>query len=74
VTPTEHGWTFNENEECPTFAPSILFFPHPSSPPFAHQVRCHSFIRDGRWEFLSDCEHALAGQTVDMVDVFGDNP
>ena len=26
--------------------------------------RCHSFIRGGRIEFLSDCSHALAGKTV----------
>ncbi|TXH44018.1 MAG: hypothetical protein E6Q97_33325 [Desulfurellales bacterium] len=30
--------------------------------------RCHCFIREGRIEFCADCEHALAGQTVDMVD------
>lgn len=28
---------------------------------------CHSFLRAGRWEFLSDSAHHLAGQTVDMV-------
>lgn len=27
---------------------------------------CHSFVRDGRIEFLSDCTHALAGQTVPL--------
>ena len=31
--------------------------------------RCHSFIRDGRIEFLSDCTHPLAGQTVDLADI-----
>lgn len=25
---------------------------------------CHSFVRDGKIEFLSDCTHELAGQTV----------
>lgn len=25
---------------------------------------CHSFVRDGMIEFLSDCTHKLAGQTV----------
>jgi hypothetical protein len=29
---------------------------------------CHSFIRDGRIEFLSDCTHDLAGQTVDLPE------
>lgn len=28
---------------------------------------CHSFLRDGRWEFLGDSAHRLVGQTVDMV-------
>ncbi len=27
---------------------------------------CHSFIRDGNIEFLSDCTHELAGQTVPL--------
>lgn len=30
--------------------------------------RCHSFITDGRIQFLSDCTHALAMQTVDLPD------
>lgn len=29
---------------------------------------CHSFVTDGRIQFLSDCTHALAGQTVDLPD------
>jgi len=27
-------------------------------------TRCHTFIRGGLIEFLSDCSHGLAGQTV----------
>lgn len=27
---------------------------------------CHSFVRDGQIQFLGDCTHALAGQTVDL--------
>ncbi|TGD82861.1 DUF6527 family protein [Hymenobacter wooponensis] len=27
---------------------------------------CHSFVRDGQIQFLSDCTHALAGQTVPL--------
>lgn len=30
---------------------------------------CHSFVRAGRWQFLSDSTHALAGQTVDCVPI-----
>lgn len=31
--------------------------------------RCHGFIRDGRIQFLADCTHALAGQTVDLPEI-----
>jgi hypothetical protein len=27
---------------------------------------CHSFVTDGKIQFLSDCSHELAGQTVDL--------
>lgn len=30
------------------------------------QSVCHSFVTDGRIQFLGDCTHALAGQTVDL--------
>lgn len=30
---------------------------------------CHSFVTDGRIQFLSDCTHALAGQTVDLPEI-----
>ncbi len=33
-----------------------------------HCYRCHSFIRNGKIQFLSDCSHSLAGQTVDLPD------
>jgi hypothetical protein len=32
---------------------------------------CHSFVTGGRIEFLGDCTHALAGQTVDLPDIEG---
>lgn len=31
--------------------------------------RCHSFVKDGRIEFLSDCSHALAGKTGDLSEL-----
>lgn len=40
--------------------------PHVADPAFGP---CHSFIRDGRWQYLSDTAHRLAGQTVPMVPV-----
>lgn len=29
---------------------------------------CHSFVTDGKIQFLSDCTHELAGQTVELPD------
>lgn len=41
---------------------------HPDDPaPFKCRV-CHSFVTDGRIQFLTDCTHALAGQTVELPD------
>jgi len=42
---------------------------HPDKPAPFHCFRCHSFVRDGRIQFLSDCMHELAGQTVNLPDV-----
>ena len=36
-------------------------------------ARCHTFVRAGQIEFLNDCTHALAGQTVPMPDWPADN-
>jgi hypothetical protein len=30
--------------------------------------RCHSFVTDGQIQFLDDCTHELAGQTVPLPD------
>ncbi|HWK13245.1 MAG TPA: DUF6527 family protein [Rhizobiaceae bacterium] len=31
--------------------------------------QCHSFVRDGHIQFLGDCSHALAGQTVPLQPI-----
>ena len=58
-------WAFNGDVERPTVNPSILVttrFPD-------HTKICHSFIRDGRIQFLSDSTHQLAGKTVELPDL-----
>lgn len=54
-------WTWDENVESPTFDPSMLV-EYGGSP----ETRCHSYLRNGEWEFLADSTHALAGQTVPL--------
>ncbi len=34
---------------------------------------CHSFVTDGRIQFLGDCTHVLAGKTVDLPPHFKDD-
>ena len=66
-TNPEYGivWEFNKDFEKPTVSPSLL-------------VRmlckdemniCHSFVKDGSIQFLNDCTHTLAGQTVELPDL-----
>ena len=64
-------WTWNESLEKPTFNPSILtgFGKDSNGAPNYSQERCHSYIKDGQIQFLSDCHHNLKGQTVDLPSV-----
>lgn len=73
-------WGYNGNPAAPTFSPSILVRgtqlctdeerdrilagEHVEPRPLV----CHSFMTDGRIQFLDDCTHALAGQIVDLPD------
>lgn len=71
-------WEFNGNYDAPTFSPSLLVR---SVKPLSDEQRerlfrgetitrtelvCHTFIRDGKIQYLNDCTHELAGQTIDM--------
>lgn len=56
-------WTFNNNFENPTFTPSLLVNKDMKG------QRCHLFITDGKIIYLNDCDHSMAGKTVDMVDI-----
>lgn len=62
------NWSWNGNLEKPTFTPSVLVtYPgkdagQDGAPPAV----CHSFVTDGRIQYLGDCTHVLAGQTVDL--------
>lgn len=61
-------WSFNGDRDRPTFSPSMLVNSrtHVTNP---DAILCHSFVRDGRIEFLSDCSHSMAGKTVELEDV-----
>ncbi len=57
------SWAWDGDIEAPTVSPSILTR-------WNDRV-CHSFLRAGVFEFLDDCTHSLAGQSVPMVDLPG---
>lgn len=63
-------WTWNGNAEKPTFSPSVLvtYDGADAGKDGAPPAVCHSFVVDGQMQFLSDCTHALAGQTVPIPD------
>ena len=54
------SWDWNNSVEAPTISPSILVF---------GEKRCHSFVREGKIQFLDDCSHELAGKTVDLPEM-----
>lgn len=78
-----HAWGFNESGDAPTFTPSVLVtgvqcvndehgnwtgeWVRDADGKGVKQV-CHSFVTDGRIQFLGDCTHDLAGHTVDLPD------
>lgn len=73
-----NSWSFNGDFEKPTFSPSVLVRgtqritdeehdliingEHVEPKPFA----CHSFVTDGKIQYLNDCTHQLAGKTVEL--------
>lgn len=70
-------WQFNGNVESPTFTPSLLnrwgthadpnWKPEPGHT--NHSGTCHLYVTNGQIQYLGDCTHDLAGQTVPMQEV-----
>lgn len=63
-------WTCDGNLEEPTISPSINCLGGSHKMPSI----CHSFVRKGMIEFLGDCTHDKAGQTLPLPDVDPDSP
>ncbi len=68
-------WEYNGDVNAPTFSPSIAVSYNGSdagqiddrgnrAPP----AMCHSYVTAGNIQFLDDCTHALAGQTLPIPD------
>lgn len=60
----KRSWEFDGNFDSPTLSPSIL---SKGSPGYAR--RCHSFLKAGVFQFLSDSTHPLTDHFVPIPDL-----
>lgn len=59
------NWTWNGDVDKPTVKPSVLTRGEDNR----GQHVCHSWINDGKVQFLGDCSHEHAGKTMDLLEV-----
>lgn len=64
------AWTWNRNLDKPTIRPSIRVQAVQQGKP----ALCHSFVTDGKIQFMTDSTHALAGHTVELPELSSSNP
>lgn len=60
---SKEGWHFNGDYNKPSYQPSILVARKYEG------LRCHSYVKDGFIQYLSDCSHPLAGQTLPLPHI-----
>jgi len=58
-------WSWNGDVEKPTLKPSI----RTKGGGTKNSIVCHSFVNDGKVQFLGDCTHEFANKTVDLLEV-----
>ncbi len=56
------SWKWNGSLDKPTLEPSVLVN-------LGEGRRCHSFVKEGRIQFLGDCTHELAGKVADLPEL-----
>jgi len=76
-----NSWTWNGDIEKPTLRPSILTkkVRDMTNEEYAKAMAgetldidwiiCHTWVNDGKVQFLDDCSHELAGSVVDLLDI-----
>jgi hypothetical protein len=63
-------WDFNGDYNKPTFTPSLDYTGGRYNRDESYtKLHCHSYIKDGKIQFLNDCSHDMKGQTVDLLNV-----
>lgn len=71
--PFDDRWSFNGDMEKPTFRNSMMAKANTPdmigyNPEYPSRI-CHSFVTDGRIQFLDDCTHDHVGQTMDLLEI-----
>ena len=59
-------WSFDGDIDKPTIAPSVNSSASDNGVVF---YRCHFFVNEGQIQFLPDCTHEYAGQTLELPDI-----
>jgi hypothetical protein len=68
------AWGFNGDLERPTIKPSVKVSSNVGKdgerlPAGQLRTLCHLFVTDGQIQFLPDCDHELAGKTVQLPEL-----
>ena len=58
-------WKFNGDVENPTISPSLRVQHHRH---LVGDIICHSFIKEGKIQYLNDSTHKLKGKTIEIPD------
>lgn len=60
----DNRWTFNNDQEKPTFMPSMkVTYPWGER---KKEMVCHYWLKNGVIEYLGDCTHVLKNQKVEL--------
>lgn len=59
------NWTWNGSVDAPTVRPSVLT----RGGDINGEHVCHSWVNEGKVQFLGDCSHGLAGTTQDLLEI-----
>ena len=73
ILTTAGGWEWDGDVDRPTFTPSVKVT-HEAKPDASDEFKewrtarvCHSYVTAGMIQYLADCTHGLAGQTVELA-------
>lgn len=62
----QSNWTFNGDMSKPTLSPSLHVHIQPTGK--KRYTQCHSFIKNGNMNYLTDCRHELKGIEIEIPD------